>query len=48
MLLMVEKCIRGGACQAIYEYVKANNTCLKEHDKNKESSFLKYWDVHNL
>ena len=48
MLLMVEKCIKGGACQAIYEYVKANNKCLKEHDKNKESSFLKYWDVHNL
>ena len=45
---MVEKCIRGGACQAIYKYVKANNKCLKDHDKNKESSFLKYWDVHNL
>ena len=48
MLLMVEKGVRGGTCHAIYEYVKANNKCLKDHDKNKEPSFLKYWDVHNL
>ena len=48
VLLMVEKGIRGGTCHTVYEYVKANNKCLKDHDKNKESSFLKYWDVHNL
>ena len=48
MLLMVEKGIRGGTCHTVYEYVKANNKCLKDHDKNKESSFLKYWDEHNL
>ena len=48
VLLMVEKGIRGGTCHTVYEYVKANNKCLKDHDKNKESSFRKYWDEHNL
>ena len=27
MLMMVEKGIRGGICQAIYMYEKANNKC---------------------
>ena len=48
MLLMVEKCIRGGICQASCQYAKANNKYLKDCDKNKESSYLKYWDVYNL
>ena len=38
-LLMIEKGIRG--------YVKANNKYIKNYDKNKESSYLKYWDVNN-
>ena len=37
MLLMVEKGIWGGICHSIYPYGKANNKCMKEHDKNKES-----------
>ena len=48
MLLMVEKGIRGGICHAIHQYIKANNNYMKEYDKNKESSCLKYWDVNNL
>ena len=40
--------IRGGICHAIHRYVKSNNRCMKNCDKNKESSFLKYWDVINL
>ena len=48
MLLMVEKGIRGGICHAIHQYAKANNKYLKEYDKNKGSSYLKYWDVNNL
>ena len=48
MLLMVEKGIRGGICHAIYWYPKANNKYMKDYDKNKEWSYLKYWDVHNL
>ena len=48
MLLMVEKCIRGVICHSIYSYAKANNKYMKDYDKNKESSYLKYWDVNNL
>ena len=48
MLLMVEKGIRGGICNSIYRYVKANNKYIKNYDKNKESPFLQYWDVNNL
>ena len=38
MLLMVEKGIRGGICNAIRQYKKANNKYMKDYDKNKESS----------
>ena len=48
MLLMVEKGIRGGICHAIHRYAKANNKYMKDYDKNKESSYLKYWDVNYL
>ena len=42
MLLMLEKGIRGGICQAIVPLVKANNKYLKNYDKSLPSSFLKY------
>ena len=48
MLLMVQKCIRGGICHSIYRYGKANNKHMKDYDKNKESSYLKYYDANNL
>ena len=48
MLLMVEKGIRRGICHALHQYVKANNKDMKDYDKDKESSYLKYWDVNNL
>ena len=48
MLLMVEKGIRGGICHTIHHYAKANNKYMKYYDKNKVSSYLKYWDVNNL
>ena len=47
-LLMVERGIRGGICHAIHQYVKANNKYMKDFDKNKESSYLKCWDVSNI
>ena len=36
MLLIVENGIRGGICQAIHRYSKANNRYMKDYDKNKE------------
>ena len=45
---MVEKGIRGLICHAIHRYAKANYKYMKNNDKNKESSYLKYWDVDNL
>ena len=47
MLSMVEKGLRGGICHIIHRYVKANNKYMKDYDKNKESSYLKYWDEYN-
>ena len=46
--LMVEKGIRGGICHSIYQYSKANNKYMKYYDKNKESSYIKYWEENNL
>ena len=34
MLLMDENGIRGGICQAIVPYAKANNKYLKNYDKS--------------
>ena len=45
---MVEKGNIGGICHAIHQYPKANNKYMKDYDKNKKSSYLKYWDVNNL
>ena len=50
MLLMAGKGIRGGICNSIYRYAKANNKYMKGYDKNKNrgSSYLRYWDVSHL
>ena len=45
---MVEKEIRGGICHPIHQYKKANNKYMKDYDKNKEPSYVKYWDVNNF
>ena len=42
MLLMVEKGIRGGICNTIHQYAKANNKYTKDYDKNKQLSYLNY------
>ena len=36
MLLMVEKELRGGICQAIHRHAKANNKYLNDYDKSIE------------
>ena len=48
MLLMFEKGIRGGMCQVSHHYAKANNKYMKNHDKNKESTYVEYLDANNL
>ena len=48
MLIMFEKDIKGGMCQATQSYAKANNKYMTNYDKNKESSFLMYVDANNL
>ena len=45
MLLMIGKDIRGAICNATHHYAKANNNYMRDYDKNKESSYLIYWDV---
>ena len=47
-LLVVEKGIRGGICQATHRYAKANNKYMKNYDKNNESSYIEYLDANNL
>ena len=48
MVLMIEKGIRSGICQAAYRYAKANNKYIKNYNKNIESSFIEYLDANNL
>ena len=48
IILMVEKGFRGEICDAIHNYAKANNKYMKDVDKNKEPSYLNYWDVNYL
>ena len=45
---MVEKGIKGGICHSIYRYAKASKKWMKYYDENKESSYVKYWDVNNF
>ena len=48
MLLIIEKGIRGGICQATYRYAKANNKYMKNYDEINESSYIEYLDANNL
>ena len=48
MLLMVEKGTRGGICQVMHRYAKANNKYMKNYYKDIISSYLMYLDANNL
>ena len=47
MLLMVKKLLEE-EYKSTYWSSKANNKYIKDYDKNKESSCLKFWDLNNL
>ena len=48
VILMIEKGIRGGICQATYRYAETKNKYMKNYDKNNESSYREYLDANNL
>ena len=48
MLLLFEKGIRGGICEAVTKYKQANNKYMKNYDTTKPSSYLMYVDANNL
>ena len=48
MLLMVEKGIRGGICQAIHSHAKANNKYMNNYNKDVISLYLMYLGANNL
>ena len=47
MLNMTKNGIRGAMC-GIHRYAKSNNKYMKNHNKNKDSSYLMYLDANNL
>ena len=48
VLLLFEKGICGGICEAVTKYKKANNKYMKSYDSTKPSSYLMYVDANNL
>ena len=48
MLLMLDRGIRGEMYHAIYRYATVNNKYMRNHKKDKDSSYLIYWDAKNL
>ena len=48
MILMVEKRIRGGICQAMHRHANVNNKNMKNYGKDITSSYLAYLDANNL
>ena len=48
MLLMVKEGIRGGICQSIHRYAKANNKSMNNYNNNEDSSYIQYLDANNL
>ena len=48
MLLLIENGTRGGMCNVVQRYAKANNKYMKNYDSTKKSSYLIYLDFSNL
>ena len=48
MILMIEKGIWCGICQATHRYAKAYHKYMKNYDKNIESLYIEYLQANNL
>ena len=48
MLLMPEKGVRGGICQATHRHAKVINKYMNNYDKKIESPYIDYLDANNL
>ena len=48
MLLIIGKGTRGGIYNTVHSYAKANNKYMKNYDKNRESSYIMYFNANNL
>ena len=48
LLLMAEKGIRGELYHTMHQPTTANNKYMRKHSKDKELSYLMYWDANNL
>ena len=48
MMLMIEKGIRDGICQATYRHAKANNKYMKNYNNKIESSYIEYLNANDL
>ena len=48
MLLMIERCIRGGVSMITTRYSKANHKFMQEYDPSQLSKYIAYLDANNL
>ena len=48
ILMMFERCIRGGITHISKRYAEANNKYMKNYNPNEESSYIQYLDANNL
>ena len=48
MHYFIERAKRGGICDVIKRYSKANNPDCKYYDPSKETNYINYIDMNNL
>ena len=45
---MIEKGTRGAICNTVHSCAKPNDKYIKNYDKNKESTYIMYFNANNL